>query len=506
MTALAEQGLRVLGRRPTAAPRPSSTSSDADRGRARPRAARVWSASRSAPSGYRRPIQAARTRASSSPWSPATTRPPPRRSRGRSASSPGTSACSKAATCPLTRTALGALLDHDGVVISRVTPADKLRIARALQARGHVVAMTGDGVNDGPALQAADIGMAMGRSGTDVARAAADLVLLDDDFSTIVAAMEQGRATFTNIRRFLTYHLTDNVAELTPFVVWALSGGRFPLALGVLQILCLDIGTDLAPGARARATNRRARCAAAAARQRHLIDRPLLVRVFGVLGPAEAFVEMTAFLVALAAAGWRPGDAFPTGHALMAASGAAFAAVVFGQAANAFACRSTTRSPRQLGWTSNRLLSGASRSSSSRSRCSSSSRRCADSSIKRFHRGRPHRGRALAAPLVLGADHVHKAVRERNDRTLRPDRLASMTEIDAARGRRPRAGSTTAEGAHRSRTSRTVRAHARWRRERSSQGDGWSTSTRRRPAAGSPSFCRRCSPTCAGSTSTPDGS
>ena len=104
---------------------------------------------------------------------------------------------------------LGALLDRDGIVIARVSPEDKLRIARALRARHHVVAMTGDGVNDGPALHEADIGIAMGRSGTDVAREAADLVLLDDHFASIVAGIEQGRATFVNVRRFLTYHLTD---------------------------------------------------------------------------------------------------------------------------------------------------------------------------------------------------------------------------------------------------------------------------------------------------------
>ncbi len=254
---------------------------------------------------------------------------------------------------------LGALLDHDGLVLARIHPEDKLRITRALQGRGHVVAMTGDGVNDGPALQQADIGIAMGQSGTDVAREAADLVLLDDDFATIVAAVEQGRATFTNAHRFLTYHLTDNVAELTPFVVWALTGGSFPLALGVLQILCLDIGTDLLPALALGAEAPNERMLARPPLGRHLIDAPLLRRVFGVLGPTEAIVEMSAFVVGLVAAGWRPGESFPTGDALAAASGAAFAAVVIGQIANAFACRSATRWPGALGWTTNRLLVGA---------------------------------------------------------------------------------------------------------------------------------------------------
>ncbi|MGQ0432470.1 MAG: cation-translocating P-type ATPase [Microthrixaceae bacterium] len=260
---------------------------------------------------------------------------------------------------PTDERALGELLDRDGIVVARVAPEDKLRITRALQARGHVVAMTGDGVNDGPALHAADIGIAMGRTGTDVAREAADLVLLDDDFATIVAAVEQGRATFTNVHRFLTYHLTDNVAELTPFVVWALSAGQFPLALGVLQILCLDIGTDLLPALALGAEAPNTSALAHPPRGHHLIDGALLRRVFGVLGPTEAAMEMTAFVVALIAAGWWPGESFPTGAALLAASGAAFAAVVVGQVANSFACRSATRWPGELGWTSNRLLVAA---------------------------------------------------------------------------------------------------------------------------------------------------
>jgi calcium-translocating P-type ATPase len=242
---------------------------------------------------------------------------------------------------PADEAMLGALIDRDGMIACRVSPEQKLRIAKALQARGHVVAMTGDGVNDGPALKQADIGIAMGASGTDVAREAADLVLLDDRFETIVHAIEQGRGTFDNIRRFLTYHLTDNVAELAPFVIWALSGGRFPLALSVLQILCLDLLTDqlpaLALGTEGPAPN-------VLDRKPHgerLVDARLLFRAFCVLGPTESVVEIAAFIAVFAMAGLRPGAGAPA-SVLAMASGTAFLAVVLGQSATAFACRSTT--------------------------------------------------------------------------------------------------------------------------------------------------------------------
>lgn len=250
---------------------------------------------------------------------------------------------------------LGALLDRDGIVVSRVSPEQKLRVAKALQSRGHVVAMTGDGVNDGPALQEADIGVAMGLSGTDVAREAADLVLLDDHFATIVAAIEQGRTTYSNIHRFLTYHLTDNVAELTPFVIWALSGGQFPLALGVLQILALDIGTDLLPALALGGEPPGKGVLKRPPERRHLMDRRLMFRVFCVLGPVEAAMEMTAFSVVLFGGGWTRGDP-QDADLVMAASGAAFTAVVLGQLANAFACRSATLPPWKQGWLTNRLL------------------------------------------------------------------------------------------------------------------------------------------------------
>jgi magnesium-transporting ATPase (P-type) len=235
---------------------------------------------------------------------------------------------------------LGALLDRPGgVVVARVTPADKFRIARVLRERGHVVAMTGDGVNDAPALREADVGVAMGLSGSDVTREAADLVLLDDHFGTIVAAVELGRATFRNVRRFLTYHLTDNVAELAPFALWALSAGNFPLAIGVLQVIALDIGTDMLPAIALGAEPANPRIMEGRPR-RTVVDRALLGRALLVLGATEAVAAMTAFTVVLVGAGWSWGET-PSPALLAVGSGTAFAAISLSQMANAFACRSS---------------------------------------------------------------------------------------------------------------------------------------------------------------------
>ena len=128
-------------------------------------------------------------------------------------------------------------------------------------------------------------------------------------------------------------------------MVWALSGGRFPLAIGVLQVLALDIGTDLLPALALGVERPSPHILQQPVAGRHLIDRALLFRVFGLLGPIEALFEMTAFAATFALAGWRPGNPLTDGPLLLAASGAAFSAVVIGQAANALACRSTSRWP-----------------------------------------------------------------------------------------------------------------------------------------------------------------
>ena len=244
---------------------------------------------------------------------------------------------------PTTDEGIAQLLDvPDGAVVARVTPADKLRIARALRTHGHVVAMTGDGVNDAAALREADVGVAMGRSGSDVAREAADLVLLDDSFATIPRAIQLGRGTFANIRRFLTFHLTDNVAELVPFVTWAMTGSNIPLAIGVLQVLALDIGTDMLPALALGAEPANKRTMDGPRRTTRVVDGRLMRRALLILGPTEAVLSMAAFLTIMVQGGWSYGEEASEGL-LAVASGSAFAVIAVAQIANAFACRSETR-------------------------------------------------------------------------------------------------------------------------------------------------------------------
>lgn len=262
--------------------------------------------------------------------------------------------------------ALDALLSRgEEIVFARVPPEAKLRVVEALVDLGEVVAVTGDGVNDAPALRRADIGVAMGRSGTDVARGAATMVLTDDDFATIVAAVEAGRRVYDNVRRFIVYIFAHAVPEVVPFLLFALSGGAIPPALGVLPILAIDLGTDTLP---ALALGREAA-------EPGLMDRPprprhegvirpaMLARAWGLFGTVSALLTSGAFLVLLLRAGWTPGAPVGPGSpwhlAWRQAATATFVGIVSCQVGVAVAARTEHAPLRSVGLFSNRALLGA---------------------------------------------------------------------------------------------------------------------------------------------------
>ena len=240
-------------------------------------------------------------------------------------------------------------------VFARVTPAHKLRIVAALQAAGEVVAMTGDGVNDAPALRAADIGIAMGRGGTEVAKEAADMVLADDDFATIVAAVREGRAIYADIRRFLRFLLSSNLGEvLTMFAAAMLAaplglevaGSALAVPLLATQILWVNLLTDAAPALALGVDPPPAQVMQVAPRSRsaHVIDRDMWIRIAGV-GAVTAIVTLAALEIVLRGGS---GD-------ITEARTAAFTTLVLSQLFNALNARSGRHSAFRRLFT-NRLL------------------------------------------------------------------------------------------------------------------------------------------------------
>jgi len=257
----------------------------------------------------------------------------------------------------LSPTQLQLALDRPEVVFARLSADQKLILVKALQAKGHTVAVTGDGVNDAPALRAADIGVAMGRGGTDVAREAADLVLLDDNFATIVAAIEEGRAVYQNIRKFLTYILTSNIPELVPYLAFVLF--RIPLPLTVAQILAVDLGTDMLPALALGAEPPHPDLMREPPRPRgqRLLTPGLLLRAYLFLGVMEAAAAMAAFFFVLHGGGWRYGAPLAAADPLyLQATTATLAAIIVTQMVNVFLCRDPRRSLFALNPFGNRLI------------------------------------------------------------------------------------------------------------------------------------------------------
>jgi magnesium-transporting ATPase (P-type) len=251
------------------------------------------------------------------------------------------------------------------VVFARSSPEAKLRIADALRAMGQVVAMTGDGVNDAPALRRADIGVAMGRSGTDVAREASTMVLTDDNFATITVAVEAGRRIYDNVRKFICYIFAHAVPEVLPFLVFAIAGGTVPLPLTVMEILAIDLGTDTLPAlalsrepAEPGLMDRPPR-----PRSQGVISRAMLARAWAFLGLISAALVMAAFFLTLRHAGWQPGTATGPGSALnhgyRQATTVAWLGIVACQIGTAFAVRTDHASLFQVGVLSNKPLLGA---------------------------------------------------------------------------------------------------------------------------------------------------
>lgn len=249
------------------------------------------------------------------------------------------------------------LLSKPEIIFARTSPSQKLQIVNALQQQGEVVCVTGDGVNDAPALKNADIGVAMGITGTDVAKEASNMVLMDDNFATIVSAVEEGRTIFENIKKFIAYILTSNVPEILPFIAYVVLD--FPLALTVVLILAIDLGTDVIPALGLGAEQPESDVMRRPPRPRaeRLLSRNMLIMSYGIVGMLQAIAGFFSFFVVLFNGGWQWGDALASNDILYrTAVTAFFASIIFCQIADVIICRTRRQSLLTVGILSNRLV------------------------------------------------------------------------------------------------------------------------------------------------------
>jgi magnesium-transporting ATPase (P-type) len=270
----------------------------------------------------------------------------------------------------ITGTELAALSDEQlktkllekEIIFARVNPEHKLRIVNTFKNMGNIVAVTGDGVNDAPALKRADIGIAMGLRGTDVAKESAEMILIDDSFASIVSAIEEGRAVFENIKKFITYIFAHLVPEAVPYIFYCLF--KIPVPITVMQILGIDLGTEILPALALGIEKPEPGIMDVPPRpkKKGVVDKIVLFRGYIFLGLLNAAAVLIAYYFVLYKGGWRPGmelepnDTTFTNPLHLKAATIVFVGIVVMQIANVFACRSERRSAFQIGFFNNKLI------------------------------------------------------------------------------------------------------------------------------------------------------
>lgn len=246
----------------------------------------------------------------------------------------------------------------DEVIFARVAPEQKYRVVSTLQEMGHIVAVTGDGVNDSPALKKADIGVAMGISGTDVAKEAADMILTDDNFASIVKAVEEGRTVYNNIQKFLLYIFNSNMSEAVPSAAFLFSKGGVPLPLTVMQILSVDLGTDMVPalGLGTELPEQGVMNKPPRSNKARLLNKNIIIKAFLWYGLLESIISMAAYFFVNILNGWPDVPLASSGDIYKQATTMTLAAIVFCQIGIVMNCRTERQSVFKIGLFGNKRI------------------------------------------------------------------------------------------------------------------------------------------------------